>query len=160
MFLSFTSKVLTSSWYLSISKISLTKSVKPDLFSPHNAKIIASISPSITLRILLSILPLNCIICRSGLDLSNMAFLRGEQVPTLALIGKSAKLENFFDNRQSLTSCLTVKANISVFWLRNGVKSLAEWTAISILFSSKASSSSLMNKPFPPNSARLRSWIL
>lgn len=99
----------------------------------------------------------NTLTFRLGYLLRSCDFLLNEAVPTVLPAGSSAIDAAVKQINASLTSSLGRLQGMIVFLGRYVGTSFMEWTAMSISLLMSASSISLVNRPFPPISAR--GWV-
>src|SRR5579883_48882 len=143
----------------STGKMLLAASTSPSRLRPASASSVASTAPSFSLRRRVSTLPR---IGTTSISLRNRftrACRRSEAVPTTAPGASSCR--NLAE-RPMKTSRGSSRGKTAVRTKPSGSTvgtSLAECTAKSIVRRSSASSISLVNRPLPPASASVRSWI-
>ena len=136
------------------------RSARPRRRSPAQASSVASATPSSSLRSRVSTLPRIGTTLRSGRTCSTWACRRSEEVATVAPFGRSASdrglaadegIAHVLARQQAGDRSSPAGSSVGM--------SFMECTARSISPASRASSSSLVNRPLPPASASGRSWM-
>ena len=132
---------------------------RPRRVRPAAASTMASSSPSSRRFSRVSTLPRKGAMSRSGRAMSSWARRRRLEVPSRAPRGRSASV---CAPRAISASRGSARGSIAARTIPTGSSlgtSFIECTARWARPSASAASSSLMNSPFPPMAARLRSWI-
>ena len=138
--------------------IGVPVSDRPKRSSPAAANKVAVNSPLATFAIRVATLPLIGAVRKSGRSAFNCAARRGLDVPTSAFCG-SVAIESAPINR----SRTSARGSIAAIWKISGrtvSTSFIECTAMSMVESISARSSSLVHKALPPISASGRLWSL
>jgi len=135
----------------------VTRSTMPSRRSPAMASSVASTCPSSSLRSRVCTLPRSGKTSRSGRSSSTCAWRRREAVPTTLPAGRPARLS---PRRAKSASRGSSRGRIAARLRPSGSQvgtSFMEWTATSMRPANSASSISLVKRPLPPISARVRS---
>ena len=135
------------------------RSARPRRRSPAQASSVASATPSSSLRSRVSTLPRIGTTLRSGRTCSTCACRRSDEVATTAPGGRSISEATLRLMKASRTSSRGSRQAIVRPAGSSVGMSFMECTARSISPASRASSSSLVNRPLPPASASGRSWM-